>query len=155
MTVPSNLLLLCCLLGFTACQTDLIHDQTLMPEEEGWSYNEPLTFDFQVQDTSLHYEFLLDVSHNRDYPFQNLYTRITTHFPDQSSQENIVSLELANQIGLWEGQCKGENCKLTIALQEKARFNQPGHYQLRFEQHTRQDSLPGINSLRLRIISPD
>jgi gliding motility-associated lipoprotein GldH len=155
MSLRSAACLLLCLLGFTACQDSFIYDEAVAPEEVVWTYDQPLSFDFSIQDTSLRYEFLLDVQHSTDYPFQNLYTRITTVFPDETSQQDVISLELAGKLGLWEGKCRGDGCALTIALQERARFDTPGDYQLRFEQYTRQDSLPGVQELRLRIAAQD
>lgn len=132
-----------------------MYDETVKPKADVWVYDEALTFDFSVQDTSLRYEFLLDVSHSRDYPYQNLYTRITTVFPDETIQEDIISLELANKLGLWEGNCRRALCELTIGLQDRVRFDTPGDYQLQFEQYTRQDSLPGVAEFRLRIAPQD
>ncbi|HKK76381.1 MAG TPA: gliding motility lipoprotein GldH [Saprospiraceae bacterium] len=151
MSFRSTVLLLLCLFSFTACQDSFIYDQAVEPSGNTWTYDQALNFDFNVQDTSLRYEFLLDIKHSHDYPFQNLYTRITTVFPDDTEQQDIVSLELANKLGLWEGKCRGDFCALTIALQERARFDTPGDYQLRFEQYSRQDSLPGLEEFRLRI----
>lgn len=144
-------LLLYCFIGLTACQNNFIYDETVSPKDNIWVHDQALEFNFTVQDTSLRYEFLLDVKHHLDYPFQNLYTRITTIFPDETEQQDVVSLELADQLGLWEGKCRKSICALTIALQERARFDTPGNYQLRFEQYSRQDSLPGLVELRLRI----
>lgn len=155
MSFRSAAFLLLCLLGFTACQDSFIYDEATAPEGALWTYEQALSFDFSIQDTSLRYEFLLDVQHSQDYPFQNLYTRITTIFPDKTSQQDVISLELANKLGLWEGNCRGDDCTLTIALQERARFDTPGDYQLRFEQYTRRDSLPGIQELRLRMATRD
>lgn len=155
MSLKSAVPLFCFLFGCLACQNNFIYDEAIRPTADFWPYDQALTFDFTVQDTSRRYEFLLDIRHSRDYPYQNLYTQITTVFPDEMIQQDVVSLELANKLGLWEGNCRGKDCELTIALQERARFDTPGDYQLRFEQYTRQDSLPGVKELRLRIAAQD
>lgn len=145
------LVLMITLLGFTACQNDTIFEQVVKPEAETWLYHTPAEFDFSIQDTSIRYDFLLDIKHSEDYPFQNLYTKIKTSFPDATTQEDVVSLELADKLGLWEGKCRAGYCFLTIALQEGARFALLGDYSLDFEQFTRTDSLPGVAELTLRI----
>lgn len=145
------LALMAILLGFTACQNDYFYDQTVNPEAETWRYDQPAQFDFTIQDTSIRYDFLLDIKHREDFSYQNLYTEIITQFPDSTSQDDVVSLELADKLGLWVGDCRKGYCSLTIALQEQARFAIPGDYSLRLEQFTRTDSLPGVAALRLRI----
>lgn len=135
----------------SACTERAFYQSTLQPSEETWTYDEPLSFEFPIEDTLARYDFFLDVQHSTDYPFQNLYVKIITEHPQTTPQEDIVSLELANELGLWQGKCANEKCKVRIQLQTNARFNEIGDYALRFNQYTRTDSLKGVMEIGLRI----
>jgi gliding motility-associated lipoprotein GldH len=134
-----------------ACGESFHYEKIYTPPGEIWSYEEPLIFDFSIPDTASRYTFYLDLIHSVDYPYQNLYTRIVTQYPEQEPKTDILSLELSNDLGLWEGKCRSNYCRVRIPLQTRAVFENPGDYQLSFEQHTRQDSLSGLRSIALRI----
>lgn len=142
---------LTCIFIVLACTKPSFYQATLQPSNATWTYNEPLSFDFRIEDTTAFYDLFLEVQHSPEYPFQNLYVKIITKHPEGEPQEDIVSLELANELGLWEGKCKGERCKVIIPLQTKARFDKVGVYTLQFNQYTRTDSLNGVLKLGLQI----
>lgn len=120
-----------------------------------WSYEEPLVFDFNIDDTSAVYTFFMDIDHSIDYPFQNLYTKIQTTYPDTEVKQDVLSFELCDNFGLWQGKCRGDLCKVRVPLQTKARFKATGSYQLSFEQYTRRDSLSGLRQLALRVVKEE
>ena len=138
-------------LSLFSCSESFSYEKSFKPENSIWPYEQDIAFEFNIADTSMLYSFYLDVEHSVDYPFQNIYTKIKTTYPDQTKKEDILSLELANDLGLWEGKCNAKRCKVRIFLQEKAYFQLPGDYTLALEQYTRRDSLPGLNEIALRI----
>jgi gliding motility-associated lipoprotein GldH len=143
------LALFCFLL--TACNTDLIFDESKDITNATWSYDAPIGFDFEVQDTTKAYQVLLDVTHVGDFGYQNCYVQITTRFPNGEEKKQPVSLELAAQSGIWNGECSGNECTIEILLQAKAKFKQPGKHSIIVEQFMRVNPLPGIKSIGLKI----
>lgn len=136
-----------------ACQSDkVIFNEQQEIAGETWAYDDPVVFTFNVEDTTATYRLLLDVTHRADYQWENFYTRIRTAFPRDSVREDIVSLELAANTGEWYGKCRGDACTVTIALQERVRFAEPGQHSLAFEQYMRENNLRGIQALRLRLL---
>lgn len=149
---PALFLLLMLLLGLMACDAGKIVDKTLtISPDNGWTYPDSLEVAFTVQDTSVLYNLFLTVNHTTDFGYQNLYTRIRTGFPDGEQQTQVLSLELADKAGGWEGKCTGKRCQLEIPLQENAIFSMPGTYTFSIAQFMRQDSLPGVKSIRFRV----
>ena len=149
--IRSFIALLLVLFFVSACTERAFYKSSVEPARIAWTYNEPLAFNFEIEDTLARYDFFLDVEHLTDYTFQNLYVKIITEHPQTAPQEDVVSLELANELGLWEGRCANERCKIRIPLQANARFNEIGPYALKFNQYTRTDSLTGIVKLNLSI----
>ena len=125
--------------------------------QEGWTYPDTLCFHFEIQDTLMHYNLWLDIQHETSYPFQNIYTQFHTRYPDGSGKDQVLSIELADQSGQWNGTCRGNRCTLHIPLQNNAYFNQKGSYAICIEQYMRECPLPGIHSIQLAIerVKPD
>ncbi|MBP7541584.1 MAG: hypothetical protein KA802_16810, partial [Saprospiraceae bacterium] len=70
-------------------------------------------------------------------------------YPDQTSKNDVLSLEFADDSGTWMGEKDGNYLKAPIAIQPIAKFKKAGKYTMVFYQNSRVDSLKGINSLEL------
>jgi gliding motility-associated lipoprotein GldH len=136
---------------FAACQPRPVLDETRSFPEGYWTYADTLDFAVTIPDTTGLYDLFLDLRHSPDFPNQNLYIRIYTRFPDGKRLDKLVSLELADKAGAWFGRCNSSECRLTIPIQSRAFFDQPGPYLFTLEQYSRIDTLPGIRSLGMRI----
>ena len=130
-----------------SCSDNLVYEKEYEISDKVWIYSDTLNFDFEVEDTIALYSLSLEIEHSADYSFQNLYTKIYTKFPQGERIEEVLSLELADNIGNWVGNCSGEVCQLIIPIQENVYFNQNGHYQITMEQFMRTGTLTGIHSV--------
>ena len=135
----------------SACGPNYIIDEDFEVPKEGWTYRDTVDFVFEIHDTTHIYNLYLEVEHAMDYPFQNLYTQIYTKFPTGERIREMVSLELADQTGLWMGDCNSTDCTLNIPIQQGAYFNATGTYKITIEQFMRRDPLPGVHRLSFRI----
>ena len=104
------------------CTNKVVYKQAFTFADSTWTYDNLLQYQFSIQDTSSLYSLNLNVIHDPEYPFQNLYIKIRTGFPNGSSKEDVVSLEFADDNGLWNGNCRQTKCQLNIPLQEKTYF---------------------------------
>jgi gliding motility-associated lipoprotein GldH len=134
-----------------ACGPNIIYESKKDISNSTWLYKDSIKFAFEIKDTNKVYNIWLDIDHNSDYPFQNLYTKIYTHFPQKEVLNQQLSIELADFTGKWNGTGTGKNIKYNLLLQENAVFEAKGAYTIVLEQYTRQDSLKGINELGLRL----
>ena len=150
-----NLLRLCCAIliisGFSACGPNYIYDKTYPIQGNTWTYSDSLSFEVEVRDTLKIYNLYLDLEHNTDFPFQNLYTQISTSFPSGKRISEQLSLELQGKSGAWLGNCGSTYCKLRIPIQEGAYFNSSGKHTIVVNQFMRSDSINGVKSLSLRV----
>jgi gliding motility-associated lipoprotein GldH len=134
-----------------ACGPDFIIQESHDFPKGTWAYADSCVFKVNIEDTSKLYNIYVEVAHSDEYDFQNLYVLIRTVFPDGKRLDKVVSLQLADQIGQWNGNCSGANCKLRIPMQENAFFAKKGEYQFVFLQHMRKDNLGGLKSLTFGI----
>ncbi len=135
----------------SACEPDYVINETYEMPNDQWVYEDSVRFDFTIEDTLKLYDLTLDVKYTTNYRFQNLYTKIHTHFPDGQRLSKPVSLELANAAGEWRGNCNAETCTTPIPIQTGAYFNQSGDYTIVVEQFMRESPVNGVQSLTLKV----
>lgn len=141
-----------CALFCTACNRQkVIFSQKEEFDQNGWAYFDSLRFAFSVVDTMQRYDLTLEVTHDADYAWQNLYVKIKTAFPKDSVKTDLLSLELSDRAGDWAGSCGSGKCSVKIPLQTGIRFPSSGDYQLNFIQAMRVDPVPGIHALKLTV----
>lgn len=134
-----------------SCGPDYILDRRYEMEGAQWTYDNVLSFEAEIPDTLGVYNLWMEIDHGKDFAYQNLYTRITTIFPDQKRLEQRLSFELADKFGNWQGDCRGDHCRVRIPIQESAFFNQAGTYTFMLEQYMRTDSIPAVRTIRFQI----
>ena len=138
------------ILLFSSCGPNTIFDQKKdIPNP--WSYSDQIIFEYEVQDTVKAYNLLLAINHEIEFSYENIYLNVTTVFPDGKKITNPVSFQLADSQTDWIGDCGSKNCDIEIEMSSKAYYKKQGNYQLIFEQHSRKDSIVGINSLSVKI----
>ena len=151
-----NLVFVLIVAACISCNKDeVIYDQVQPVRNGEWSYGNDLSFEFEVADTARLYRLLLYVEFSTDYQWQNLYTNITTTFPNDSLLVDLVSFELASKTGMWYGDCDQDICAVNIPMQERVKFPFPGTYKLNFEQYMREEHLAGINAVGVKLVVPD
>lgn len=142
-----------CSLFIMACsEQGIVFSEEKLFSEDTWSYAEPIVFKIPVNDTTTRYQLLMDVSYSTDFDFQNLYVNVTTSFPDKKKIDDVLSLELADDRGIWNGKCSATECTAPILLRNDFRFQQTGIHTISFDQHSRKDNLKGLKAFRLKLI---
>ena len=115
-----------------------------------WLLQDTAVFSTTIEDTNRPYDINMNVDHDPGFAFQNLYVKVLTTFPNDSTAEQMLSLQLSDGKGLWAGEC-GSSCTVKIPLSDSVRIRQAGRYEFRFIQYSRTDSLQGINSLEFSL----
>lgn len=148
---PILLLSLLLLFLFSACGPEIIFEKKLSIPDSGWTYTDTLHYEFDIVDTSQVYHLFLQLEHSTDYRNQNLYVKIHTGFPNGQRTAQVLSIDIADKVGRWLGDCRGETCSLDIPIQSNAYFNQVGKHSFTLEQYMRVDPLKDIRSSSFRI----
>lgn len=138
-----------------ACTKEYMFKEYKDIDPTGWAYEKPVSFEFEIKDTSKVYELILDVAHADTFAFENAYVKISTEFPNGTKTEQQLSLELAAKNGIWNGKCSSGECQVLINLQQSVVFAQLGKYKVIFEQYGRNPVLKGISKLGLLIENTD
>ncbi len=135
----------------SGCKGGVLYEKTEVFENATWSTQTP-RFEFEISDTSQLYDIILEVVHSTDYGYQNLYTQLKVEFPDTTKpRTNLLSLQLSDEQGTWQGKCSGERCSAPMAFMTQTKFANKGKHSLSFSQHTRFEQIEGIEQITLRI----
>ncbi len=134
-----------------SCTPGHYHAETHEINEGEWPYEQVLSFPFTVTDTVSRYDIELQILHADNYAYQNIYIKITTTFPDSQKVSQTLPIDFADKQGRWYGDCRMAKCRLSVALQENAYFNQMGEYSIAIEQYMRVDPVEGLHEVSLVI----
>ncbi|HEY0610374.1 MAG TPA: gliding motility lipoprotein GldH [Chitinophaga sp.] len=119
-----------------------------------WTYQYKPVFEVTVnpEDTAYLYNIYVNVRHTDAYPYSNIWVLVNTQTPgDTTQQPRRVELPLADASGKWLGRGLDDIYEHRIPIQEKAILNKPGTYRFIFEQNMRQNPLPYVMNVGLRI----
>ena len=139
----------------SACGESYYYQESRSIGDDGWTDGEVFDFNFDIKDTMQHYNLYLDLYHTKDYPYQNLYLKIDTRYPDQHTISDTLSFDLANAVGDWNGKCSSDACDLRVFLAHQIRFEQLGDYRIGFTQYSRFDTIPEIKNISFKIQAID
>ena len=138
---------LCCL--FLACADPNDFEEHHPIKNETWSMHEPITFAFDIADTSALYRFGLHLRYTDAFPWQDLFLFMKTSLPDGSLSQDTLHCFLFETDGKPIG--KGHRIKELDADYCLLRFPVPGHYTLCFTQGMRAEQVKGMASFGISL----
>jgi len=120
-------------------------------EDRYWDKEQEYFFTFDVTDISRPYDISIEVRNNNLYPYQNLWLFCTEETPSGEQKKDTVECILADDYGKWLG--KGISLfQSSTPLHAQYKFREAGTYTFSFRQGMRNDQLPGIQAVGLRVI---
>lgn len=148
-----SLLAIFCLL--TACNSNVLVNEAKEVENKVWR-DQIINFEFDITDTSKAYDLVLEIEHDADFPYQNIYTQVKVIFPDTTPARIMpVSLDLADDLGLWLGKCNSTSCTVPLAFMTNTKFTALGKHSISFKQYSRLDEIVGFSKMRFKLIRLD
>ncbi len=144
-------------LFFISCDTPkyIYEESHLYTLERPWTFDDTLIYRFEIKDTNRYYNLLLEVDHDKNYAFENLYVKFETLFPDTKVTTDVVSISLADAYGAWYSDCRGKTCTFYLTMQEQVIFAKPGAYQITLLPWMRSDTIKDIYRVAFRVEKDD
>ncbi|NVO31061.1 gliding motility lipoprotein GldH [Hymenobacter lapidiphilus] len=118
-----------------------------------WAVQNKPTFEFEITDPAPRYDVFLNVRNTADYSYYNLYARVTLTGPDgQIISRKLHDMNLMDpKTGEPLGNGSGDIFDHRILALPNQEFSQPGTYRVQLEQYMRQDQLPGVMAVGVRV----
>jgi gliding motility-associated lipoprotein GldH len=141
----------CLGLFFASCGNQVLFEQNSKVEDANWRSANPAIFELEVEDTLTAYDFYINVRNTGSYRFSNLYLFIQTDFPNGKSIRDTVECLMATPEGEWIGTGVGDLRDQSILFKQSGNLPLKGKNLFEMVQAMRQDPLPGIADIGLRI----
>lgn len=139
------------LLLLPACGEKAFFDDNREISPAGWSWQDPVTFEVEVDDTLNPYHFFLNLRTTKAYEYSNIYVFFTTQFPDGRTARDTVECPLSDDYGNWLGKTSGSLVDNRILFGIRRIFPQRGTYHFVIEQAMRDQDLTEVVDVGLRI----
>ncbi|MCF8234529.1 MAG: gliding motility lipoprotein GldH [Bacteroidales bacterium] len=137
------------------------NDQTVFvgskSREGSWSRFDTAVFEVEVNDSSRLHDFYINLRHNKNYRYRNIYLFLHTSYPGGQTVHDTIELILADKQGEWIGKGMGSIKENEILLRKNFRFPAEGKYIFAIEQGMRKSALKegeylqGIEDIGIRI----
>ena len=134
-----------------SCDSTRVFEKNIEIENQTWQTQNRLKFEVDITDTISAYNFLLNLRNTEAYPYSNFYFFFHTYFPDGKIAKDTVQCVLADPTGKWFGSQAGDIIDNQILFKYKTQFPKAGKYYFEVEQGMREEKLPEILDVGLRI----
>lgn len=138
-----------------SCEKNVLINKFEEIDNSEWNYKDQKHFEFTVEDTSVFYSIDLNIRHNNEYNFQNIYLMMYVTHPDSNTFPQRVNFNLADFTGKWLGEGFGGIKTYKGVISEYIHFPKPGVYKVNIEQNMRVNPLLGIESIGLKVKRAD
>ena len=142
------------LLGLlTACDPNRVFEENTDFPKYSWDVQQKPAFTFAIEDTAARYDIYFNVRHASAYGYYNLYVKHTLKGPKGPVGPPLLHqmLLMDPKTGEPRGSGTGDIYDHQILALPQQRFNRAGNYTLTLEQFMRQDQLPGLMAVGVRV----
>jgi gliding motility-associated lipoprotein GldH len=139
------------LMVFIQCGERPFYENSTAIVDQEWSSDDKVTYTFAIEDTLAFYDFYMDLRTTTSYEWANLYLFVDMESPNNMIYRDTVELPLADPTGRWYGKNSGSMVENRVLFFKNVNFDLPGEYSISFTQAMRQDPLPHIADVGLRI----
>jgi len=137
-----------------SCDPDRVYEQNINLDARSWRLNEPMVFDFKIEETDQPYNIYYNVRNSLEYPYARLFIQYTLSDSTGLQIDKKLNAQYLfdQKTGKPFGQSGiGDVFDHQFLLIQNQKFNSPGKYLLKVEQFNRQDTLRGVLSVGVRV----
>lgn len=155
--------LLACGVLLSSCNTIDLYEKVVPIPGHQWQSKVKPQFTFQLKDTAVSYQLYVILRHNNQYKYNNLWVNLWAKSPADTLQKLSLELPLASKEG-WLGIGMDDVFEHRIRIGDEAAkfsflkpaadgfvFTHPGEYTFTLEQIMRDDPLPNVMDVGLRL----
>ncbi|WP_294234806.1 gliding motility lipoprotein GldH [uncultured Chryseobacterium sp.] len=147
-----NILGLCTLILFFSCHSSPEGEVFMNSVDNKWNKKSEQKFNLEISDPQNPKNIIFVVRNNNDYPYSNI--RLIVNFTDLQSkkkQTDTLNYVLAKPNGEWLGSGFGDTKETLFQYRLNYKFPAKGKYEIGLTQAMRNDNLPGIEDIGVKI----
>ena len=149
----TSIVILCviCLWVSSCAKVDVFEKNTAIPQHR-WPYSLQPVFDFTITDTASLYNLYIVLRHTDAYRYNNIWLNVGSQSPADSMRYQKFDLQLGTDASGWEGTGMGDIWELRKSITKGPfKFNKAGNYKFEIAQMMRENPLPGIMNVGVRV----
>lgn len=138
----------------SACDPNHVFEENTDFANYSWDVQKKPTFSFAIADTVALYDVYFNVRNASVYPYYNLFVKATLSGPPgvESTARLHQMLLMDAKTGEPQGSGTGDLYDHSFRALPRQRFGRPGRYTITLEQYMRQDQLPGLMAVGVRVV---
>lgn len=139
--------------ALVACDQNQLYEKNVDFEGYTWSVRQKPAFTFDIADTTKRYDVYFNVRNASAYGYYNLYLKHTLTDPAGKPVSQLLHqmLLMDPQTGEPRGRGTGDIYDHQFLALPNQQFRQTGTYKIVLEQYMRQDQLPGLMAVGVRV----
>ena len=137
---------------FAACHNGDVYNEYIALPDKGWGKDSLAVFRAEITDTAQYYDVWVQMRHQSDYPYSNLWLFIDLVSPNGDQLRDTLECFIARPDGSWYGAGWGSLYSVRCPYRLHNRFRLPGCYTFRLNQGMRNDAIEGLHSIGLQIL---
>lgn len=137
--------------GLVACDTTQVFDESQLVENQIWKSDDIKTFSFEVTDTLSPLNMYVNLRTTTEYPYSNIYVFLHSVYPNGTSNKDTLEFLLAKPDGEWLGTNSATVVEFKGLIASGGRFSTAGTYQFQLQHAMRENDLPEIIDIGLRV----
>lgn len=148
----SILFLLTVAICLTACSKIETFEKNVAIPKHSWQYSLRPVFEFAVTDTSSLYNLYVVLRHTDAYRYNNIWLSVGSQAPGDSIRVQRFELQLGADATGWEGTGMDDIWEIRKPITRGPfKFNKTGNYRFTIAQVMRENPLPEIMSVGVRV----
>ena len=155
--VINNLIRYSLLVFFSVCllsckQKEEYYKYVFIPQNK-WAIDEPLCFvlDSVSFDLNLKYDVSLEITHNVNYAYENLWLYVDQNLADTILLRDTIDCKLTNDTGKWLGNGNGATRHISYKYNTNLKLDTAQQYKICISQAMQDLHLKGIEKIGLKI----
>ncbi|MEO5889986.1 MAG: gliding motility lipoprotein GldH [Ferruginibacter sp.] len=139
-------------LWLTSCdKIEVFEKNTGIPDHQ-WQYSLQPAFDFAISDTISQYNLYVVLRHTDAYRYNNIWLNIGSQAPADTMRHQLFELQLGTDATGWEGMGMDDIWEVRKSITKGPfKFNKTGNYKFSIAQVMRENPLPAILSVGVRV----
>jgi gliding motility-associated lipoprotein GldH len=159
MKIKTKILFFLTLILLVSCDKKRVFDE-YKSVGSSWKKTDIVNFDLPKLEATKQYNLFLSIRNNNDYPFNNLFLKVSLENPDGLVKVDTLEYQMANPDGTLLGEGFSDIKESKLFFKENVKFDKKGNYKVKIQQAVRQSGkvsgekeLKGITEVGFRIES--
>ncbi len=132
-----------------SCDSSVIYENEKTFKDGKWRFSDVFSSDFNLSGDSLVADVNIIVVHTDNYPYENIYLRLTRDFGTDKKIDTLT-FNLSDRYGHWKGvKTWGGDYKYTFNYLKNCKISEKG--KIIIEQFSRDETLSGVNKIEVSI----